>query len=145
MNSPKFILHLVFGLAAHVGPPGGWIFGAIAQHWWSYAGDDHRADVNLTDIQYMLFYRITAQTNIGLGSPNINIDWNANSDNKWTIPIGLGFNTMAKIGKLPVKWGIELHYYVKTPDNFGPEWNLRVLFSPIIPKPAFSKKPIFGN
>jgi hypothetical protein len=38
------------GLAVHVGPPKGWIFGAIAQHWWSYAGDDNREDVNLTDI-----------------------------------------------------------------------------------------------
>jgi hypothetical protein len=131
------------GLAVHVGPPKGWIVGAIAQHWWSYAGDDNREDVNLTDIQYIGFYRLTDKTNIGVGTPNININWNADNNNRWTVPIGIGFNTMAKIGKLPVKWGLELHYYVEKPDNFGPEWNLRLIFSPIIPKPAFSKKPIF--
>jgi hypothetical protein len=91
----------------------------------------------------MGFYRLTDKTNIGVGTPNININWNADNNNRWTIPIGIGFNTMAKIGKLPVKWGLELHYYVEKPDNFGPEWNLRLIFSPIIPKPAFSKKPIF--
>jgi hypothetical protein len=131
------------GLAVHVGPPGGWIFGAIVQHWWSFAGDDDRQDVNLTDIQYICFYRITAATNIGLGTPNININWNANSDNQWTIPIGIGFNTMSKIGKLPIKWGFELHYYVESPDSFGPEWNFRFIFVPVVPSPAFSKKPIF--
>lgn len=56
-----------------------------------------------------------------------------------------GFNTMTKIGKLPVKWGLELHYYAIKPDDFGPQWNLRLIFSPVIPKPAFSKRPIFGG
>lgn len=88
---------------------------------------------------------LTAETNIGFGSPNITADWEADSDNRWTVPVGLGFNTMTKIGKLPVKWGLELHYFVEKPDAFGPEWNLRFVFSPVVPKPAFSKAPIFGN
>jgi hypothetical protein len=132
-------------LAFHVGEAGEWILGTVAQHWWDVAGDSDRDSVNLTNIQYVAFYRMTDETNIGFGSPNIVIDWTENNDNRWTIPVGLGFNTMSKIGKLPVKWGMELHYFVEQSDRFGPQWNLRLMFSPIIPSPGFSKKPIFGN
>ena len=132
-------------LAFHIGPPGGWILGTVVQHWWDFAGGGNRSDVNLTNIQYVAFYRLTDSTNIGFGSPNITADWDADSENRWKIPVGIGFNTTSKIGKLPVKWGLELHYYVEKPDNFGPEWNLRLVFSPVIPKPAFSKRPLLGD
>jgi hypothetical protein len=133
------------GLAFHIGPPGGWILGVVAQHWWSFAGDDDRNDVNLTNIQYVAYYRLNAETNIGFGGPNIITNWEADSDNRWTIPVGLAVNTTTKIGPLPVKVGIEVYKYIKQPDQFGAEWGLRLIFSPVVPKPAFSKRPIFGN
>ncbi len=131
-------------LAVHVGPPGGWIAGVVAQHWWDVAGDSNRDSVNLTNIQYLLYHRLTDATNIGFG-PNITADWTADSDQRWTIPVGLGFNTTTKIGKLPVKVGLEFYHYVKSPDNFGADTGIRLIFSPIIPKPAFSKRPLFGG
>jgi hypothetical protein len=131
-------------LAVHVGPPGGWIAGVVAQHWWDYAGPSDEDHVSLSNIQYLLYYRLTDATNIGFG-PNITADWTADSDQRWTVPVGLGFNTTTKIGPLPVKVGLEVYTYVEKPDNFGPDWGIRLIFSPIVPKPAFSKKPIFGN
>ena len=86
-----------------------------------------------------------AETNIGFGGPNIITNWEADSDNRWTIPVGLAVNTTTKIGPLPVKVGIEVYKYIKQPDQFGAEWGLRLIFSPVVPKPAFSKRPIFGN
>ena len=130
------------GLAVHVGPPGGWIFGAVGQHWWDYAGSSNEDNVSLTNIQYICYYRLNAETNIGF-SPNITVDWTAESDQRWTVPVGLGINTTTKIGPLPVKVGVEVYTYVEKPDNFGPDWGLRVIFTPIIPKPGFSKVPIF--
>ncbi len=56
-------------LAFHIGPPGGWILGTVVQHWWDFAGGGNRSDVNLTNIQYVAFYRLTDSTNIGFGSP----------------------------------------------------------------------------
>ena len=133
------------GLAFHVGPPGGWILGTVVQHWWSFAGDDERQDVNMTNIQYVAFYRLTAETNIGFGSPNITANWEADSGNKWTVPVGLGWNTTTKIGPLPVKIGVEAYKYIEKPDNFGPDYGLRLIFSPVVPSPKFSKRPIFGG
>lgn len=119
-----------------------WIIGGIAQHFWSFAGDDDRASVNLTDFQYILRYRLTPETNIGM-SPNIRYDWNKDSDDALSLPVGLGMDTLIKIGPLPVKIGAEIYYYVESPDNFGQEWQLRLFFTPVIPSPAWSKKPMF--
>ena len=50
---------------------------------------------------------------------------------------------MVKIGPLPVKVGLETYYYLESPDNFGADWGIRFIFSPVVPKPGFSKDPIF--
>lgn len=119
-----------------------WIYGAIFQHFWSFTGDNDRDSVNLTDLQYVLRYRLTPETTIGF-APNIRYNWTADGGEKLALPVGLGGDTMIKIGPLPVKIGLEAYYYVETPDDFGPEWQIRFLFVPILPSPAWSKVPIF--
>jgi len=128
-------------LAFHIGDD--WIYGIVAQHWWSFAGDDDRDNVNLTDLQYVLRYRLTPTTNIGFG-PNIRINWEEDSDNRWSIPVGLGGDTLVKLGPLPVKVGLEAYYYVEKPDDFGPEWQVRLIFVPVIPSPKWSQIPLFN-
>ena len=118
-----------------------WIIGGVVQHWWSYAGKGDRDAVNLTDLQYVVRYRLTPETNIGFG-PNIQYDWD---NDELTLPVGLGGDTLIMLGKLPVKVGAEFYYYVDKPDDFGPEWTVRFLFVPIIPSPEWSKKPLFGG
>ena len=129
-----------------------WILGTVAQHWWSFSGDDtttvdtslgpvnvERADVNLTDVQYIIRYRVNPETNIG-AAPNIRYNWETE---QLYLPIGIGFDTLVKIGPLPTKVGAEIHYYVETDDAFGPQWMLRLYFSPVIPSPSWAKKPLF--
>ena len=129
-----------------------WIFGGVAQHWWSFAGDDSknidtsfgkvktdRPDVNLTDFQYIVRYRYSAITNIG-AAPNVQYNWETD---ELSLPIGIGFDTMTKFGKLPVKFGAELHYYAVQDDDFGPDWRLRLYFVPVLPSPEWSKKALF--
>jgi hypothetical protein len=127
-------------LAFHVGDK--WIYGAVAQHWWSFAGDGDRDDVNLTDIQYVLRYRLSPKTNIGFG-PNIQGNWEADKDNRWTVPVGLGGDTLVKLGPLPVKMGLEAYYNVVRPDDFGPKWQIRLLFVPVIGAPEWSRTALF--
>jgi hypothetical protein len=77
-----------------------WVFGAVAQHWWSFAVEDtinvqtsqgkiqlDRLDVNLTDFQYIIRYRYSALTNIG-ATPNIKYNWETD---EISLPIGIGF------------------------------------------------------
>ena len=129
-----------------------WIVGVVAQHWWSFSGSDNidvetsagvvrveRPDVNLTDIQPIVRYRLSALTNIGM-APN----WRYNHEtDQLSLPIGIGFDTLVTFGKLPVKIGLEAYYFVEKDDDFGPDWQLRFLFVPVLPSPAWSRNPIF--
>ncbi|WP_354625144.1 hypothetical protein [Psychromonas sp. MME2] len=127
----------------HVGAPKEYMYGAVVQHWWSISGVQDRDDVNMTNIQYIAFYRYNDSTNFGFGSPNITANWEADNGDVWTIPVGFGFNTMTKIGPMPVRIGIEAYKYIEKPDNFGAEYGLRFYFSPVVPSPDFSKHALF--
>jgi hypothetical protein len=114
---------------------GGFNLGALAQHWWSYAGDSDREDVSQTDIQYFINYRLTKTALVGM-TPNIRINWEADdNDDKLTLPVGLGISNVYKIGPLPVRIAAEFQYSLIKPDNVGTDWNFRFLFIPVIPNP----------
>ncbi len=129
-----------------------WIVGFVAQHWWSFSGQDtltintslgpvlvDRPDVSLTDVQAIVRYRVNAETNIGM-APN----WRYNHEtNQLSLPIGIGADTLIKIGPLPVKIGLEAYYFVESDSDFGPEWQFRLLFVPVLPAPGWAKNPLF--
>ena len=122
-------------LYAYLGPK--WKVGSLVQHYWDYAGDDDRSDVNLTNIQYFLYYSVTDVFSIG-AMPNIIANWEQDSDNTWTVPIGLGFNTTVNFGKVPVRFGAEVHYSVIRPDSIpAPEWDFRFFIIPAAPSALF--------
>ena len=55
-------------------------------------------------------------------APNILIDWKADQENRFTVPIGLGIGKLVKIGPLPVKFTAEVDYMAIHPDDFGQHW-----------------------
>jgi hypothetical protein len=116
----------------HMGKP--WTIGLLAQHWSSFAGDDSRAPVKQTDIQYVLRRSIPGAMSIGMG-PTVSINWEADSGQRVTFPVGLGITKTTRWGSKPVKLRVEVHYSVISPDEFGSTWNLRLQVTPVIPSP----------
>jgi hypothetical protein len=129
-----------------------WILGGVAQHWWSFAGEDtikvntslgkvraDRPDVSLTDFQPIIRYRVNNKTNIGL-APNWRYNWETD---QLSLPLGMGADTLIYMGPLPVKVGLEAYYYVERDDDFGPKFQFRLLFVPVLPAPEWSRTPIF--
>lgn len=110
-----------------------WNKGVFVQHWWSVAGDDSRADVTITDIQYTV-RRNFGTSSLGMG-PTIRVDWNKGWDNGVTIPIGLGYTKTALFGKMPVKIRVEPQYSVYRSSDYGNVWNIRVQIAPVIKSP----------
>ena len=105
-------------------------------HWHSiighYAGDSDRSDVNLTNLQYFYYYAVTPTTSISAGS-NIYANWEHGGSDRFTVPIGLGANTTVKLGKVPVRIGVEVFNSVIQPDNVpATEWDFRVFIIPAI-------------
>jgi hypothetical protein len=111
-----------------------WTLGTLAQHWWSVAGDDHRKDVNKTDIQYVARRQIPGGWSIGMG-PTISIDWEADEGNRVTFPIGLGVTKTIRVGNTPIKMRLEPQYSIIKPEAYGTEWNIRFQFTPVINRP----------
>jgi hypothetical protein len=114
-----------------------WSMGVMAQHWTSVAGDDDRADTNQTDIQYVIRRAMGNGWSLGMG-PTITIDWEADSGDKVTFPIGLGITKTLRIGKTPWKMRFEPQYSIIKPDNLGADWNIRIQFAPVIKSPFSS-------
>jgi len=123
-------------LGVYMGPK--WIVGALGMQYWDFAGDSDRSDVNLTNLQYFVQYKIGATTTIGI-SPNIIANWEQNTDNRFSVPIGIGINKTVQFGKVPVRFGAEVHRYVVQPDDVpGNEWGFRFFVIPAAPSALFS-------
>ena len=59
--------------------------------------------------------------------------WEADSGNKWTVPIGGGAGRVFKIGKQPVNVQAQAFYNVEKPE-FGADWQLRLQLQFLFPK-----------
>lgn len=122
-------------LGVYMGPK--WKIGALAMHYFDFAGDDDRDDVNMTNLQYFVYYSLDDTSSIGAG-PNIIANWEADSDNAYTVPVGIGYNKTIQIGKVPVRFGAEAHYSVIMPDDTpGAEWDFRFFIIPAVPSALF--------
>ena len=116
-----------------------WIFGVLAQQWFSYAGDSSRPSVSQANFQYFIQHILPGHWQVGL-APNVTVNWKANGNNQLNFPIGLGVGKLVKFGKLPVKVTLELDYSVVKPDDFSQRWNVRLQVIPVLP--ALIKDPL---
>ena len=111
---------------------GHWVFGALANNQWSYAGWGDN-DVNAMLIQPFINYNLPDAWYL-TSAPIITANWKATSDERWTVPIGGGIGKIVKIGKLPLNVQLGAYYNVVTPDTFGADWQLRVQVQFLFPK-----------
>ena len=111
--------------------------GGLVHQYWDYAGDSDRESVSLMNFQYFIFYSIDDVTSIG-AAPNIIANWRQDSEDRWTVPIGLGISRTFQMGKVPVRFGVEAHYSVIQPDNVpSNEWDFRFYVIPAAPSALF--------
>ncbi len=112
--------------------------GALLQHYWDFAGDDDRSDVNMTNLQMIYYWSLDETTSIGAG-PNWLFNWEQDKDNRYTIPIGIGVSKTVQFGKIPVRFGLEYHHTVVEPDDIvASDWSVRFYVIPAAPSALFS-------
>jgi hypothetical protein len=108
---------------------GPWTYGALANHLWSFAGDDARADVNATFLQPFVSYITNTKTTFSLTLEST-YDW---ENRQWNVPANFIVSQLIKIGDQPVQLFGGVRYYLETPDG-GPEWGLRFGLTFLFPK-----------
>jgi hypothetical protein len=84
-----------------------------------------------TSIPSTVRYSLPDAWSVGMG-PTVSIDWEEDSDNRYTVPVGLGVTKTIRWGKMPVKLRLETHYSVVRPDDYGNEWVIRFQFTPVL-------------
>lgn len=109
------------------------IVGALVSNQWDVGGSNDDA-FSTTTSQYFYAYGLGKGWQIA-ASPVITYDWEADSDEAWTVPVGIGLAKTTKLGDKPWKFQAQVHYYVEQPDVFGPEWLLKFSFTPVVRNP----------
>jgi hypothetical protein len=108
---------------------GKWTYGLLANHLWSVTGHSDRAEVNATFLQPFVTYSLgqgqtlTAQT-------ETTYDWKSS---QWTVPIGLIYGKVTRIGSQMVSIGGGIRYFGTKPDG-APDWGIRVSLTLLFPR-----------
>jgi len=68
-------------------------------------------------------------------NPVITYDWNADSGDAWSVPLGVGVAKTMKLGTRMWKFQAQVQYYVEQPDAFGLGWLLKFSAAPVIKNP----------
>jgi hypothetical protein len=106
--------------------------GFLILNLWSFAGEDDRANVNAMTLQPFFNYNLAKGWYL-TSSPLITANWEANDNNRWTLPIGGGIGRIFKIGHQAINANIAAYYNVLTPDDTGANWQLRAEWTFLFP------------
>lgn len=98
---------------------GGWTYGVLMNHLWSFAGTDRIADVNITSIAPFVS-RITRRTTSFQVSAGSLYDWHLRQH---TLPVEISTTQVMKIGNQNVSFSLGGRYYVEKAAG-GPDWGM---------------------
>jgi hypothetical protein len=111
-----------------------WILGAFPQVWWSFAGPNSREATESLNLQPIASYFLPDGWSVGY-SGNVLANFKARqSENVWTVPIGLEVAKVHKLGKLPVRFALAGQWMPVHPEEAGQKWNIQLVIAPVIPK-----------
>jgi hypothetical protein len=110
------------------------VAGVLVSHQWDVAGEDDY-DTSITAGQYFYAFNLSDGWQINSG-PTFSYDHEGrNSDNKLTLPLGVGVSKTAFLGGRPWKFGVQYWHYVEQADDFGPDFQVRFTISPVVALP----------
>ena len=109
---------------------GGWTVGALANHIWSVAGDDDRAEVSKTFLQPFLSYTTPDAWTFTLNTEST-YDWEAE---EWSVPINGVVSKLVTFGTQPVSIFGGVRYWAESPDSGPNDFGARFGFTLLFPK-----------
>ena len=109
-----------------------WVYGALVNNVWSLSSDKQGGRYNNFLLQPFVNYNFPGGLYIN-SVPIITANWEADSSQRWTVPLGAGIGKIFHLGKLPVNTQFGAYYNVVHPDN-GATWQMRVQVQFMFPK-----------
>ena len=109
---------------------GPWTAGMLANHIWSFAGDDDRPDISNTFLQPFVSYTWPSAWTLSVQTES-SYNWQSE---QWSVPINAAVSKLVQFGKLPVSLQAGVGYWAESPDN-GPEgFRFRLQANIVLPK-----------
>lgn len=117
-------------LVKNAGP---FVLGGLFTQYWNFADEGGDPKTNLFALQPFINF------NFGKGwalafAPVISANWDAESGNKWTVPLGIGISRTTVFNRRPMSLAVQYYYNVERPDGSGAS-QLRFAISLLYPKP----------
>jgi len=110
------------------------IAGLLVSHQRDVAGEDD-FDTKITAGQYFYAFNMGGGWQINSG-PTFSYNHEArDSDNKLTLPLGVGVSRTVFLGGRPWKFGAQYWHYIESPDDFGLDYQIRFSISPVVALP----------
>jgi hypothetical protein len=111
----------------------GGFLGLLLYYTWTLNKNDELGTESVTGGQY--FYGIFLKNAWQIQSrPTWSYNHNAKGT-KWTIPLGTGLSKTWKFNKTSVMFTLQYWYYVVSADPIGPQHQVRLQVSPVVPLP----------
>jgi hypothetical protein len=101
--------------------PKPWTLGLLGRQLWSFAGDSDRNTVSQMLLEPFINYNLEGGWYL-ISDMIITANWEANSSNQWTVPLGGGFGKMFEIGSQKMNTKLEAYYNVEKPKG-APDWS----------------------
>jgi hypothetical protein len=109
---------------------GPWTVGMLANHIWSFAGDDDRDDISNTFMQPFVAYTWPSAWTASVQSET-SYNWETE---QWSVPVNASLSKLVMFGRLPVSLQGGVGYWAESPDA-GPEgFRFRLQANIVLPK-----------
>jgi hypothetical protein len=108
---------------------GPWTYGVLTNHIQSFVGENSRGDVSITLLQPFVTYALGKGQTVTFQTEST-YDW---EHTQWTVPLGLFYAKVMKIGPHLVSFSGGPRYYAVGADS-APDWGLRVAATLLFPK-----------
>jgi len=106
----------------------GWTYGTLANHIWSFAGNDDRTDVNRTFLQPFLTYTTPTRWTFSINTEST-YDWD---DRQWAVPVNVAASKLLRFGTQMVSIGGGIRYWLdgaeSAPEGLGFRLTMTLLF-----------------
>ena len=101
--------------------PADWVLAVLVQNVWDFAGSGDET-VNRLTLQPIVSLTLDKGWYL-TSAPVITANWDAEKENRWTVPIGAGVGKLHRFGKQPVDFKLVYYYNVEKP-TIGADWSL---------------------
>jgi hypothetical protein len=112
--------------------PGHWVFGGLASQIWDITSSSKDPDISSLVLQPFVNYNFGGGWYVS-SAPVITADWEANSGNQWTVPLGGGIGRVIHWGKQAVNLKAAVYGNVVRPDNAS-DYNIQLSATFLFPE-----------